>query len=247
MISIDDMNEFARRLGAVTHFDTLKAILGEISEALGCRYFALTHHVDFADKPSGSVRIHNYPEDWEAWFDAHGLGVSDPVHRTSHKILRGFRWSEARTLLPFTAKDQAVLDAALAHGIGDGFTVPCNIPGQLLGSCTFATIPDAKIADDDLPAAQFLGLLAFEKARNLVISKRGLVSPTLTPRQREVVLLVARGKSDSEIATILEISHATASGHVRDARERYGTSNRILLAVRAIADGTISLTEIIGF
>ncbi|WP_293880479.1 LuxR family transcriptional regulator [Sphingomonas sp.] len=230
----------------MTDFDSLAVVLGAITVTLGCRYFALTHHVDFANKPSGTVRIHNYPHAWEVWFDAHGLGISDPVHRASHKLSRGFRWSEARTLLPFAAKDQAILDAALAHGIGDGFTVPSNIPGQLLGSCTFATTPECAISDDNIPAAQVLGLLAFDKPCALTNTRIARVAPALTPRQREVVMLVARGKSDWEIAIILAISHGTATGHVREARQRYGTSNRILLAVRAIADGTISVHEIIG-
>lgn len=244
MLSAAEISAFAQCISLVGDYEALAEVLGAITVALGCRYFALTHHVDFPNKPSGSVRLHNYPIAWELWFDAHGLGKADPMHRASHKVSRGFRWSEARLLLPFNAGDQTVLDAALAHGIGDGFTIPSNIPGQLLGSCTFASAPDVKMADDDIPAAQYLGLLAFEKACSLLDVKRVLVAPPLTPRQREVLVLVACGKSDWEIAFMLDISHATATGHVREARQRYGTANRILLAMRAVADGTISLNEI---
>lgn len=49
---------------------------------------------------------------------------------------------------------------------------------------------------------------------------------TLTPRQREVVALIARGASDKEIATTLGIATATAQKHVTHLLRRLDVPNR---------------------
>ena len=42
-----------------------------------------------------------------------------------------------------------------------------------------------------------------------------------------LVLWIARGKTDWEIARILGVSHVTVIEHVRHARERYGAPTRV--------------------
>lgn len=48
----------------------------------------------------------------------------------------------------------------------------------------------------------------------------------LTPREQEVLMLLARGKSDGEIAYALGISTRTASKHVENIREKVGAGSR---------------------
>jgi LuxR family transcriptional regulator, quorum-sensing system regulator CciR len=42
----------------------LKELLHEISERMGFRYFALTHHIDLRSNPAGGVQVVNYPQGW---------------------------------------------------------------------------------------------------------------------------------------------------------------------------------------
>ena len=67
----------------------------------------------------------------------------------------------------------------------------------------------------------------------------------LTDRQRECLILAARGKTDWEIAKILGIKEETASLHLKMARDRYGVAKRLPLAIRAIYDGQISFGEVL--
>jgi DNA-binding CsgD family transcriptional regulator len=53
----------------------------------------------------------------------------------------------------------------------------------------------------------------------------------LSPRQLEVVALVARGKQDKEIADILGIGLGTAKSHVQSSMDRLGIHSRVDLAV----------------
>lgn len=231
--------------GVATEADLAKA-LHEITEELGFGYFALTHHVDIRHAPQPAIRLDNYPKDWAEYFDAHGLGSSDPVHRASHLTGVGFAWSKLPGLIELTPRDHEILALARRNGIGDGFTVPAHIPGESNGSCSFATHADLEIRPDKLPIAQLVGAFAFEAARRLW-RMRGAVAPPrpLTDRQRDCVLWAARGKTDWEIAKILGISQETVINHLRHARERYGVTKRTMLAVAALFDGTISFTDVL--
>ncbi|WP_448662539.1 helix-turn-helix transcriptional regulator [Sphingomonas sp. CJ20] len=210
-------------------------------------YFALTHHVDFRREANAGIRLHNYPEYWEEWFDARGLGRSDPIHRASQRVSMGFAWTSVPGIIALTPEDHLVLEHAARAGIGDGYTVPAHVPGETLGSCSFAVeVGRAFPAELQLPC-QLIGGFAFEAARR-VTDRRGAAfaqAPILTDRQLDCVLWAARGKTDWEIAVILGISHETVIQHLKHARERYGVQKRALLAVRALFDGLISFTDIL--
>jgi two-component system nitrate/nitrite response regulator NarL len=58
----------------------------------------------------------------------------------------------------------------------------------------------------------------------------------LTPREREVAALVARGRSNQEIAAALVLTAGTAANHVRRVLLRLGLRSRTELAVWVAAD-----------
>lgn len=237
--------EFAARVLAVTSADDLADAIAGISIELGFEYFALSHHVDMARSGDRAIRVHNYPARWADFYDANALGVSDPVHRASHVTGVGFRWSQIPLMIPLTARDHQILRLGRDEGIGDGFTVPANIPGEARGSCSFANRSDHPVADDIFPLAQLVGAFAFEAARRLWSARPpAAAAPALTDRQRDCVLWAARGKSDWETSRILGLSEETVARHIRDGCERYGVNKRTLLAIRALFDGTLTFTDI---
>jgi DNA-binding NarL/FixJ family response regulator len=58
----------------------------------------------------------------------------------------------------------------------------------------------------------------------------------LTPREQEVLALVASGRSDGEIATALVISKKTASVHVANIKAKLGASSRVEVATIALLE-----------
>ncbi|WP_457313170.1 LuxR family transcriptional regulator [Sphingomonas sp. UYAg733] len=240
--------EFIRIVEAVRSAHDLNVVMAAIAADLGFQYFALTHHVDIIVASGTAIRLHNYPDKWAEYYDANTLGVSDPVHRASHVTSAGFTWSKMPQMIPLTATDRRVLALGLAEGIGDGFTVPANVPGEARGSCSFANDAGRPMLEAMLPLAQLAGTFAFEAARRLW-SQRGHMAtpppPVLTDRQRDCLLWAARGKSDWEISRILGIGEETVIRHLKQARERYGVQKRTLLAIRALFDGTLSFTDVL--
>jgi len=247
MAGFDIASGFVRLARHVQNVGDLVEAISATCASMHIEYFALSHHVDFRREGSSAIRIHNYPPAWERWFDDHALGRSDPIHRASHLANTGFVWANLPALMRLTPEDQLVLERARRAGIGEGYTVPANVPGEMLGSCSFAVESGRSFPEELQLACEVIGAFAFEAARRLTQSRATSFNqvPILTDRQRDCVLWAARGKTDWEISVILGISHETVIQHLKHARERYGVQRRAMLAVRALFDGVISFSDIL--
>jgi DNA-binding NarL/FixJ family response regulator len=62
----------------------------------------------------------------------------------------------------------------------------------------------------------------------------------LTTREREVVALVARGKTNREIADALFITERTVEAHIRSIRSKLDITSRTQLAVWAVEHGFLA-------
>jgi LuxR family quorum-sensing system transcriptional regulator CciR len=240
---------FTRLVEDVASIDDLRQALAEISVQLGFRYFALSHHVDVARVGEDAIRLHNYPARWADYYDSRALGVSDPVHRAAHVTSIGFCWTRIASMIPLTAGDERMLAMGAEQGIGDGFTVPANVPGEAHGSCSFANDAGRPMPMEMLPFAQLAGACAFEAARRLWLPRGrvdALATKALTDRQRECAMWAGRGKTDWEIGKILGVSPETARRHIKLAREKTGVNKRSLIVIRALFDGSLSFTDVLA-
>jgi DNA-binding CsgD family transcriptional regulator len=239
--------EFAHAVEAADSIPELSDLLDAIAREMGFQYFALTHHVDLPNAPQPVIRIHNYPGEWEAFFDAQRLGRSDPVHRACHMRSLGFPWGNLPRLITLTRRDDQILAHSKRVGLADGYTVPAHVQGESAGSCSFATGWGRTYRMDWMPLVQFIGTAAFEGARRLS-GVRGTEQerPRLSDRQRDCIYWAARGKSDWEISQILGIGHDTAIQYMKEARGRYGVGNRTQLAIHALYDGALTFTDALG-
>jgi DNA-binding NarL/FixJ family response regulator len=59
----------------------------------------------------------------------------------------------------------------------------------------------------------------------------------LTPREREVAVLLARGSTNREIAEALTVSTGTAANYVQRVMNRLGFENRVQVATWAVEHG----------
>ena len=99
------------------------------------------------------------------------------------------------------------------------------------------TIAAAMRGDSAFPRSSFAGL-----ARLAAIGsapRRGRTS-ALTPRQEQVVRLIARGATDRELAHVLGISESTAHKHVQNAMRRVNARSRSQLVATIGARSEVS-------
>ena len=95
-------------------------------------------------------------------------------------------------------------------------------------SSAAAVLIDALTCSRDYDLAKRVGL---------VIPRERRPRTKLTPRERDVLELIAQGRANHEIASALFISHSTAKVHVRHIFEKLGVRTRAEAALFAASDG----------
>jgi DNA-binding NarL/FixJ family response regulator len=80
--------------------------------------------------------------------------------------------------------------------------------------------------------------VARELTRSLTAPPRA--SAALSPREHEILILVAEGKSNREIARALVISERTARTHVSNVLTKLGLASRTQAALWAVREGLVS-------
>lgn len=63
--------------------------------------------------------------------------------------------------------------------------------------------------------------------------------------EKAVIAWVARGKSNKEIAQILDLSPATVANHVHNALMRHNCNNRVTLTLSMLANGEVPLEPLL--
>ena len=245
-----DFEVLIAQLNAAGDSHELAAIIGEAARGLGFDYFALGHH---AKPASGNLLyISNYPATWVERFAARALLSDDPIIVACQNAVAGFLWSDIHRLIALNQRQKIFLAESRDAGLGEGFTVPVHLPGECGGSCSFVTEPEKAIPAEILPAAQYIGCLAFESARRLsrngsnqVRSHPKHAVPRLSTRQLDCLVLVAQGKSDTDTGQLLGISNQTVHQHIEAAKHRYGVATRTQLIVHALFDSQLAYEDVI--
>jgi LuxR family quorum-sensing system transcriptional regulator CciR len=243
------VQDFVGTAQRTTSMVELRSLIEAASKDLGFDYYAIVHHVRFGRPSAGHIRLSNYPIEWLALVRDEGR-PADPVLRAAERMSSGFKWERLEKILDLTAAEREHLDRAARFEISQGFTVPNHVPGETFGSCNFAVAGSRPFPDAHTSAAQALGNFAFEAARRILAESdeplEGYFEPApLSDRQRECLLFVARGKSDSVIGQLLGIKPRTVNEHIEAAKRRYAVASRSQLLVRALFRSEICFTEVL--
>jgi DNA-binding NarL/FixJ family response regulator len=139
-----------------------------------------------------------------------------------------------RVLILTTYDTDAYVFDALQAG-ASGFLLKDSGPAELLHGVRVVAAGEALLA----PRITRRLIAQFTAARSAhQVSEDRLVE--LTQREREILALVGRGLSNSEIAEELVISNATARTHVSRAMVKLGARDRAQLVVIAYQTGLVS-------
>jgi len=223
----------------------LQLLLEEVTRELGFHYFALLHHRGVQSKSDRLIRLDNYPGAWEQELITRHDVAADPVHLASLRTNAGFRWDELGELLPLSSSQRNILERSRHHGLGPGFTVPANVPGEPSGSCSFVVRGGRPLPVHRLLCAELIGVHAFRAARRIYGFAEAGAIPRLSRRERQCLRLVAAGKTDWEIAAILGIAPETARQYVKRARAAYDVVSRAQLVACGLRDALVSFDEAI--
>ncbi len=136
-----------------------------------------------------------------------------------------------RVVIVTTFGEDDYVDRALSLG-AVGFLLKDSGPALLLAAVRAAASGDAMISPE-------LTLPLLRRTRVTNTKAADAAIKDLSPRELEVVQLVARGRTNAEIADELVLSLATVKTHLANVSARLAARNRVEIAARAWASGLL--------
>lgn len=143
--------------------------------------------------------------------------------------------ASVRSLVLTTFDDEEYVAEALRVG-ASGFLLKDCTPDELVAAVRRVHAGGVML-DPALTRRVIEGYLAAGSAPRP--GRAEVDSPPLTPREREVLGLVARGASNPQIAQALDLGEATVKSHVRSILAKLGLTSRVQLVVWAYDAGIV--------
>jgi DNA-binding CsgD family transcriptional regulator/tetratricopeptide (TPR) repeat protein len=173
----------------------------------------------------------NDPELWQAAVDGFSFGLESDVYETA----RG-RWRLSEALMLAGRRDEAVLQWRLAAEVAERLGAAPLLQGleDLRRRARLATAAPQTGAG----AGGATSLAAGGGSPGLPVA---VPDGGLTPRELEVLRLVAEGRTNRQIGAVLFITDKTASVHVSNLMAKLGAASRTEAAALAYREGLLEL------
>lgn len=213
------------------------------------RYYGTTHVVmaSYMHYPpvgardfDGQIRVGEYgfPETWRKTYLRERLYLSDPLARRAANFTRPYFWTEIPELPDLTKEEREYLRRAAAQNLGEGLGIPLFGPAGRNGYAALGFgRPERPHPDEvlELQAAAQMGHLGYCR----LLLKDLPNGTSLSAREREILRWVARGRTNSQIAEILQLSRNTVETYIRRCFEKLDVNDRVSAALRGIALGMV--------
>lgn len=199
---------------------------------LGFDNFVVTGTPEPGESVNAVIVKCTYPRDWLLRYAGKKYHLTDPVALMSVRSVGPFTWREAVMAAGNRADCARFLEEAASFGLRDGFAMP------LLDSRTFQAV--VSLASDqkiDLCRADQCALSLASTSFKLAVdglTKRPGASVVITPREREVLSWVAVGKTQWEVASILNIAKGTVGNHLAAIHRKLDVRNTAHAVTKAI-------------
>jgi DNA-binding CsgD family transcriptional regulator len=238
LVSFETFIEKANR--ARTTDELVTEFLGTVKQhGLDRMIFCLqtTHeHIDM--KPGVGV-IQNYPEDWMKHYFEKGYDRLDPVITYCQSKMATFTWAEIPERMKMTRQQFQCLNMGIEAGLYNGTCTPLWGPNSFAGiGLASAEKVDSFDGNLDLITAYCNHFyIAFQRInRKQDFPERQVY---LTAREQEVLTWAATGKSESAIATILNLSEDTVDYYFRQIFKKLSANTRVMAVSKALSYGLI--------
>ncbi|MEP0392519.1 MAG: LuxR C-terminal-related transcriptional regulator [Erythrobacter sp.] len=234
-----------------THFDQIAAQT-EISEVL--RYsrraffehgaISMSYHViplfKESDGTATAVYSDGYSRQWLDLYETAGFRANDPIPARVMRHGSMMTWLDAMRSAPNTDAQENYMKTGGRHGLIHGVGFPLFGPG---GRNAYASVDFGKpITEVDPEALGTVRSIAQAGHQRIcVLLDEDVDRPALSAREIEVLEWVARGKSTSSIATILELSPDTVKTYSKRIYAKLDVTDRVGAVVKALRMGLVEV------
>ncbi|RJT23711.1 LuxR family transcriptional regulator [Mesorhizobium waimense] len=240
-----EFGRFLDRTNGVAQSEQLFDLLSAFALNFDCRWVAYGS-ITSNQKCLEPVRCNpavllNFPEEWQERSFEMGYDRIDPIVKTCRTRPDAFRWSEVYNDVSTTEDERRVFDEAATFGLRSGISVPLHGPDRGFSIMSFAQVWNGELHNRTITYLQLAALHFHLKVTESAVSSDTENEPDLSPREKECILWIARGKSSWEIGRIVGISSDTVNFHVKNVLRKMDTPNRTAAAIKAINLGIIDV------
>lgn len=219
--------------------DVLDAMYQSCAD-LGADKFSYHPEIMFEGVASAKSDVYSqgFPDEWMELYLQGGARLIDPIPDFIMQIGKPTTFRDAVACLNLSKAGTEYIKAVRKMGLSSGMGFPLWGPQ---GHNAFAA---AGSADADLvwsPAtikAQHMVLLAGHQKIMELLPEGGAV-PALSTREVEVLTWIGRGKSNTDVGTILQISPETVATYIRRIFTKLDCHDRIGAVIKALKLGLI--------
>ncbi|AWW74691.1 hypothetical protein CD351_09680 [Erythrobacter sp. KY5] len=233
------------------HFDHIETLV-EVSDvltyvrdqAIKVGAARMSYHVTPAFNQQNSltaaVYAHGFSAEWLALYAEEEFRLTDPIPERVMEFGSLMTWQDAMDWQPNSEEQAAYFARMKEYGLIHGFGLP--LYGRNAKDA-YASFDFLKHVDDVAPEA--IGLVRsisqVAHQRVVILAEHKSNAPNLSDREVEVLTWAARGKSNSAIATILDISPDTAKTYSKRIYAKLEVSDRVGAVVKALRMGLVKV------
>lgn len=235
-------------LSAIAHLEQLNDI-GEVLMAV--RDFAASkgvirqsyHFSPIFESPisqSTAIFSEGYSPEWLKLYSEMDFRRMDPIPERTLRFGSAITWLDAMQLDANTRENEAYFAAMREHGLVHGIGLPLYGPGyrEAYASYDFGRPTDPKTDEAFTEIARMAQAGQVRVCRLLALHRD---TAKLSDREQTVLEWMADGKSNSDIATILDISPETVRTYAKRIYEKLGANDRIGAILKGLKVGAIRL------
>lgn len=185
------------------------------------------------------IHTHGFPLEWLELYQRADFRAHDPVPRRTFKCADLLTWRDAETYEPNTPEQDAYFTAMKAHGLEYGFGLPLYGPRARNAYASF----DFGKPIDELEQTTIIQIRGVARAAHIKLCRlleQEQDVPDLSDRELQVLSWIARGKSNTDIATILSLSPETVRTYAKRVYTKLGVYDRVGATVRGLKLGLVS-------
>lgn len=235
---------FADAVAAAPSMEALLYLFQEQIESLGFSRF--TYWVIWPQSgPRKPLYISTYRKDFTQHYVDRNLKQRDPIWNKALRTVLPFSWSNITGDRNLHSEYRIVFNEGRDFELKSGATLPFHGPGLAKAAISVAADLEQNAFDALFKQHQhylhILGSYLHEKMIALDVPSTNATIPELSPREREILVWVAAGKTNWEIGEILLLSENTIKKHLQNICEKLGVVNKTQATAYAIMNGIIFL------
>ncbi len=235
-----DTEEFSRRLGVIGACDAVVPLRRATMHALelfGCHSAYFLAPLTLDARVGRILSNFGLSWTWERHYRAH-LHLLDPLPQISVSRLSAVLWPDDLKREKLSRKQKRYLEIAGQHGLARGVGVACFGPNGRSGFLGAVLGKGAQKPEESaLLRIHSIGQVSFQTYCRIVVHNDAI--PALSNRELEVLHWIGRGKSNSVIADILEISRSSVDIYIRRIFTKLDVTDRTTASIKAFAKGLL--------